>query len=170
MMLEMRTKPRLGGEHESSHNNDQPVWNFDEGDSTILIVSHTNARIVGRVALVQGGWVARSFFGVVLDANGIKLQTTKRSAVVALLDRVIPAPSDRLRLLADYDAFEVSFVRGNLPPEQVARLAAIHSRCRPVEDDDTACSPSGAQGSDDSADDGHEAQRRSRNGKQDQER
>lgn len=170
MMLEMRTKPRLGGEHESSHNNDQPVWNFDEGGSIILSVSHTNARIVGRVALVQGGWVARSVFGVVLDANGIKLQKTKRNAAIALLDRVIPAPSDRVRLLADYDAFEASFVGNPLTLEQVARLAAVHSRCRPVEDGDTPCSPSGAQGSDDSSDDGHEAQRRSRNGTREQER
>lgn len=170
MMLEMRTKPRLGGEHERSHNNNQPVWNFDEGGSIVLSVSHTNARIYGRIVLVEGGWVARSIFAVVLDANGIKLQKTKRNAAIALLDRVIPAPPDRVRLLADYQAFEASFVGRPLTPEQVARLAAIHSRCRPVEDGDTACSPSGIQGSDDSTDDDRQAQGRSRGGKQDQER
>ncbi|MDP2123260.1 MAG: hypothetical protein Q8J92_02660 [Parvibaculum sp.] len=170
MMLEVRTKPRLGREQESLHNNDRPVWNFDEGGSIILSVSHANARIVGRVALVQGGWVARSVFGVVLDTNGIKVQTTKRGAVVALLDRVIRAPLDRARLLTDFDIFEAGFVGRALMPEQVARLAAIHSHCRPVEDGETACPPSGTQGPGDSADDGHEAQGRSRYGEHGQER
>lgn len=169
MTIEMRTKPRLGDEHESPRTNCQPVWNFDEGGSTILSVPHTNERVVGRVVLVQGGWVARSGFGVVLDADGIKLHKNKRNAAIALLDRVIPAPSDRGRLLADYDAFEANFVGRPLTLDQVARLAAIDSLCRPVADGDTACSPSGTQDADDSADDGHVAQRHSLKGEQDKE-
>jgi hypothetical protein len=169
MVTEMRTKPRLGDEHDSPRTNHQPVWKFDEGGSTILSVSHPNERIIGRVLLVQGGWVARGVFGVVLDGNGIKLHKTKRNAAIALLNRLIPAPSDRPRLLAEYDAFEASFNGKRLTLEQVARLAAIYSPCCPAEDGEAAFSPSSATGSDDSTDDNHVAQRRSLKGEQGEE-
>jgi len=161
MMLEMRPKSRREDERGSPQNNDLIVWSFDEGGLILLYVSHASVRVAGRVLLVQDGWVARSVSSAILNANGIMLQKSRRNAVIALLNGAIPAPSDKVQLLADYDAFEASLVHQPLSLEHVARLAAIQSLCRPAEDD-AGVAPSDAQSADDSTSFGHEPGSRSR--------